>query len=118
MQLQFVPHCLETHRVLHVGCVRATYTRLRMQSYSQLIRPRGQLPLRDGHAAVKVADDTTQGLRQPWLLLHLCEPNQGREIRDLVDGESALWSTIWHGGIGNRLKKRCERLGRRAPSPG
>jgi hypothetical protein len=48
-------------------------------------------------------------LRQPTLLLLLCKASQGWEVRDLVNGNDVLWSTIWHKINGHRLKQSCER---------
>ena len=42
-------------------------------------------------------------------MLLLCEANQCREVRDIVDAKCVLWSTIWHESNGHRLKQSCER---------
>ena len=43
------------------------------------------------------------------LLLLLCKANQCREVRDIVDAECVLWSTIWHESNGHRLQQSCKR---------
>ena len=60
---------------------------------------------------MKIADDLPEIGRQPWLLLLLCEAEQGREVRDVVEGQRVLWSTRWHRQAGHRLEQRCESSG-------